>query len=87
MRDGLVVETVDRTGLNAVQTPQAFRVEVLRRAHEGCPEATDDAALVEAIGGVVAAVPGEARNRKITDPSDLALVATWLEGGAALGAT
>lgn len=85
VRDGRVVATVDRTGLNAVQTPQAFRVEVLRRAHEGCPEATDDAALVEAIGGVVAAVPGEARNRKITDPSDLALVGAWLEGGQPWG--
>jgi 2-C-methyl-D-erythritol 4-phosphate cytidylyltransferase len=81
VRGDRVVATVDRTGLNAVQTPQAFRLEVLRRAHEGCPEATDDAALVEAIGGVVVAVPGEARNRKITDPSDLALVGTWLEAG------
>jgi 2-C-methyl-D-erythritol 4-phosphate cytidylyltransferase len=85
VRDGLVVETVDRTELHAVQTPQAFRREVLRRAHEGCPEATDDAALVEAIGGVVVAVPGEARNRKITDPSDLALVGEMLGGGQLRG--
>ncbi|MGD0742964.1 MAG: 2-C-methyl-D-erythritol 4-phosphate cytidylyltransferase [Acidimicrobiales bacterium] len=80
VRDGRVEGTVDRSGLSAVQTPQAFRAVVLRRAHEGCPEATDDAALVEAIGGVVTAVPGEAHNRKITDAADLAVVGAWLGG-------
>ena len=61
-----------------MQTPQAFRAEVLRRAHAGAPEATDDAALVEAIGGSVAVVAGEARNHKLTDAGDLALVGSWL---------
>ncbi len=78
VRDGWVVSTVDRRGLGAVQTPQAFRTAVLRRAHHGEPEATDDAALVEALGGSVAVVEGEARNRKITDADDLALACSWL---------
>jgi 2-C-methyl-D-erythritol 4-phosphate cytidylyltransferase len=55
----------------------------LRRAHEGAPEATDDAALVEAIGGSVAVVPGEVRNRKITNAADLALVGAFLADSAA----
>lgn len=69
-RDG---GTVDRTGLVAVQTPQAFAAAALRAAHRDGPEATDDAALVEAAGGTVTLVEGEPGNRKITDPGDLAL--------------
>lgn len=69
---------VDREGLVAVQTPQAFRAEVLRRAHRGEPEATDDASLVEAIGGKVVVVPGLPANRKITTPDDLVAAAALL---------
>jgi 2-C-methyl-D-erythritol 4-phosphate cytidylyltransferase len=68
-----VVETVTRQGLFAVQTPQAFRAETLRRAHAGEPDATDDAALVEAAGGAVVVVPGDPRNLKVTAPEDLAM--------------
>jgi 2-C-methyl-D-erythritol 4-phosphate cytidylyltransferase len=67
-----VVATLDRATLVAVQTPQAFRAEVLRRAHAAGGDQTDDAALVEALGGTVVVVPGEADNRKITHPEDLA---------------
>lgn len=70
---GRVVDTVAREGLWAVQTPQAFRADRLREAHMGDPEATDDAALVEATGGAVAVVEGDARNRKITDALDLVM--------------
>lgn len=70
---GRVTATIERTGLVAVQTPQAFRADALRRAHQGDPEATDDAALVEAAGGVVAVVDGDVRNIKITTPGDLAV--------------
>ena len=66
-----VVETVDRTDLVAVQTPQGFRAEILRKAHASCADATDDAALVEQAGGGVVVVPGEPGNGKITHPSDL----------------
>jgi len=70
--DVTVAETVDRSDLVAVQTPQAFVVDVLRRAHEHEPEATDDAALVEALGLRVAVVPGDPGNLKLTTPADLA---------------
>lgn len=77
---GAVVETLDRSTLVAVQTPQAFRAEVLRRAHAGEPEATDDAGLVEAIGGRVVVVTGEPRNLKLTTPADLVLAHALLAG-------
>jgi len=68
-----VLATVERDGLVAVQTPQAFRAEVLRRAHAGGAEATDDAALVEALGATVRIVPGDPRNLKVTTTADLAV--------------
>jgi len=75
--EAVVVETLDRSQLVAVQTPQAFRAPVLRAAHAGGADATDDAGLVEAAGGTVVVVPGEATNVKITGPHDL-VVATVL---------
>ncbi|MFM7061370.1 MAG: 2-C-methyl-D-erythritol 4-phosphate cytidylyltransferase [Actinomycetes bacterium] len=77
-----VLETVERQDLVAVQTPQAFRAEVLRRAHEAGGDATDDAGLVERAGGTVVVVPGEARNRKVTDRDDLVVLEAWLAAGA-----
>ena len=68
VEDGRVVATVDRSRLVAVQTPQAFRAAVLRRAHAGDPEATDDAALVEALGGT----GGGGRGRPPQPQADLA---------------
>jgi 2-C-methyl-D-erythritol 4-phosphate cytidylyltransferase len=76
---GRVLETVDRADLVAVQTPQAFRAAALREAHRTDGDASDDAALVEAIGGVVAVVAGEPRNIKVTGPDDLALAAAILD--------
>lgn len=67
----VVVETIDRSTLIAVQTPQAFRAAALRAAHASGDEATDDAALVERAGGKVVVVPGHAANRKITEPGDI----------------
>lgn len=66
-----VISTLDRSELVTVQTPQAFEASALRRAHLAGVEATDDAALVEASGGLVVVVPGERRNRKLTTPDDL----------------
>ncbi len=71
---------VDRTSLRAVQTPQAFRAGILRRAHASGDDATDDATLVEALGGRVALVDGHAANSKITAPSDLIAAAALLAG-------
>jgi 2-C-methyl-D-erythritol 4-phosphate cytidylyltransferase len=68
---GRVVGTVPRDGLVTVQTPQAFAATALRRAHDAGGEATDDAALVEAAGGVVVVVPGDPAAAKITERADL----------------
>ena len=62
---------VDRDELVAVQTPQGFRAAALRDAHATAAEATDDASLVEQLGGTVVLVDGDPSNRKITDPADL----------------
>lgn len=78
-----VVATVPRDDLVAVQTPQAFRAEVLRRAHADAPEATDDAALVESIGGTVRVVAGEAFNLKLTEPGDLRVIEALVAGRGA----
>jgi 2-C-methyl-D-erythritol 4-phosphate cytidylyltransferase len=85
---GLVVETPPRAECWAAQTPQVFRVEILRAAlakaeAEGLL-GTDDAQLVEALGVAVRVVPGDADNLKITGPEDLAQ-AEWLLLGAARG--
>jgi 2-C-methyl-D-erythritol 4-phosphate cytidylyltransferase len=70
--DGGVVRTVDRSALRAVQTPQGFRRDVLERAHaSGVSAATDDAALVEALGVTVTTVAGSAEALKVTTPFDL----------------
>lgn len=69
---GVVTSTPDRSTLVAVQTPQAFRADALRAAHESGSDATDDAALVEASGGRVVVVEGDPLARKITTPDDLA---------------
>jgi 2-C-methyl-D-erythritol 4-phosphate cytidylyltransferase len=66
-----VLSTPERSSLVAVQTPQAFAADQLRAAHAGDAEGTDDASLVEAIGGRVVVVPGEPDNRKITVSDDL----------------
>lgn len=78
----LVRETVDRGDLVRVQTPQAFRAGVLRQAHASDPEATDDAALIEALGGAVVVVPGEEANVKITTQEDLGYLEWRLGSGS-----
>jgi 2-C-methyl-D-erythritol 4-phosphate cytidylyltransferase len=74
-RKGTVAETLDRTNLWAIQTPQAFRLGLLRRLHDSAEEllraATDDAFLVEQEGGRVEIVAGEKTNIKLTSPEDL----------------
>jgi 2-C-methyl-D-erythritol 4-phosphate cytidylyltransferase len=72
---------VDRDGVVAVQTPQAFRAAALRAAHAGGAEATDDASLVEAGGGKVVVVDGSPANLKITDPADLVVAEALLGAG------
>jgi 2-C-methyl-D-erythritol 4-phosphate cytidylyltransferase len=71
---GAVVETLDRAGIRAVQTPQGFVAPVLRRALAGGADASDCAGLVEAAGGRVRLVDGDRRLVKVTTPADLAFV-------------
>jgi 2-C-methyl-D-erythritol 4-phosphate cytidylyltransferase len=78
--DGRLV-TLDRARLLASQTPQAFAGRALRAAHAGGGEATDDAALVEAMGGKVVHVEGEPTNLKITTHVDLVLAEALIAGG------
>ncbi|MGI6132636.1 MAG: 2-C-methyl-D-erythritol 4-phosphate cytidylyltransferase [Bacillota bacterium] len=83
-----VAETLDRSRLRMIQTPQAFKLSVLREAHEhsnGSP-ATDDCALVERLGLPVAVVPGSRRNIKITNPLDLAVAEALLASESRVGA-
>ncbi|MGI9667872.1 MAG: 2-C-methyl-D-erythritol 4-phosphate cytidylyltransferase [Acidimicrobiia bacterium] len=75
-----IIETVDRSVLVAVQTPQVFRTDVLRRAHAAdLRDATDDASLVERLGGTVRTFPGDRENIKVTYPDDLARLSTIVE--------
>jgi 2-C-methyl-D-erythritol 4-phosphate cytidylyltransferase len=71
---------VDRNDVVAVQTPQGFTAEALRRAHADGEEATDDVTVVENDGGTVVVVDGDRRNLKITTPLDLDVAAMFLEG-------
>jgi 2-C-methyl-D-erythritol 4-phosphate cytidylyltransferase len=76
-----VTETLARADLVAVQTPQAFLADVLRRAVSGdVAGATDCSSLVEASGGRVTWVEGDPKLLKVTDADDLALVESWLDG-------
>lgn len=81
---GLVVATLDRDRLAAAQTPQAFRFEALKQAHEAAAadrfRGTDDASLVERAGGRVAVVEGSRDNIKVTYPEDVERARALLEG-------
>ncbi len=81
VEDGVVAGTPPRAGLWCAQTPQVFRRDWIEAAHAAAgATATDDAALVEAIGHPVHVAEGEALNFKITTPEDLALAGRWLAG-------
>jgi 2-C-methyl-D-erythritol 4-phosphate cytidylyltransferase len=76
---GVIETTVPRQGLWCAQTPQVFRREWIAAAHAAAGRAaTDDAALVEALGHRVHLTPGEPLNFKITTPQDLELAEAWL---------
>ena len=82
VRAGVVVETPDRSECWTAQTPQVFRLEVLREALDKARAdafvGTDDAQLVERLGISVAVVEGSQRNIKITLPEDLVAAQSWL---------
>ena len=76
--NGYVRNTLNRASLKAIQTPQGFSRSVLERAHQASEDATDDAALVEALGIAVKVVAGEQCALKITNQSDLASALKFL---------
>ncbi len=74
-----VVNTVDRSSLAAVQTPQGFRSAALRNAHRAVTEdVTDDAQMIELLGGTVVTVEGSPRNLKVTYADDLIMAESLL---------
>jgi 2-C-methyl-D-erythritol 4-phosphate cytidylyltransferase len=76
-----IVATVDRNGLWAAGTPQAFRADLLRQALASGREATDEAALCEELGLAVSIVPVSRLGFKITSPEDLELAESILKRG------
>lgn len=83
VRDNVIRETPARETLWQAQTPQTFRYDVVRRAHDQAEAdgflGTDDSSLVERIGGTVALVMGDYRNIKITTPEDMHLAHSILD--------
>jgi len=84
VKGAMVDTTLDREGLWLIQTPQAFRRDLLCEAHGKARRdgfvGTDDAVLVERLGEPVAVVSGLARNLKITTPHDLQIARLWVGG-------
>ena len=76
-----IVATVDRNGLWAAGTPQAFRADLLRQALASGRETTDEAALCEELGIAVSVVPVSRLGFKITSPEDLELAEAILKRG------
>jgi len=80
--DGRVEATLDRSLLWSVQTPQAFKTDLIKRAFEKAKQdgvyATDDSSLVERLGYPVYIVEGEERNIKITSPEDLIIAEVFV---------
>jgi len=83
--NGTVVSTLDRSVIRAVQTPQAFKFKTIKTAYErACSDqfyATDDAALVERMGGKVKIIEGDENNIKITTREDLKMAEDILARG------
>ena len=80
--DGLVLETLDRSALWSIQTPQVFAYDLILSAHRSIDhtwDATDDAALVERVGHPVALFMGAYENIKITTPDDLLIAEMMLK--------
>jgi 2-C-methyl-D-erythritol 4-phosphate cytidylyltransferase len=82
VRSGRIQKMLPRADLAAIQTPQAFRRDLLLRAHQAASaagtDADDDAALVLALGEPVAAVTGDPRNLKVTRTEDILALRSWL---------
>ena len=82
---GNIVDTVARDAIWLAQTPQVFRYDLIKRAHDQARldgyQGTDDAALVERLGEAVKILRGSRSNIKITNPEDLDIARVLLEAG------
>ena len=77
---GRVIETLDRSILRTIQTPLIFRGELIRNAHNDIDEdVTDDAMMIELLGGIVEIVEGDAKNIKLTNPIDFQIAINLLD--------
>lgn len=76
-----VIRTIPRETLYLAQTPQAFSLDVLKKAHHGRPQSTDDAELVERLGAKVMGIEGEDTNIKITYKKDIELARLLMKEG------
>ena len=78
---GLIVATPQRNTMRLAQTPQGFQVDLIKKAHAAARETvvTDDAAMVEAIGGTVRTIAGDRNNIKITNPEDLEIASIYFK--------
>jgi 2-C-methyl-D-erythritol 4-phosphate cytidylyltransferase len=83
VENGEVIETVERSTLWSVQTPQAFKLELILAAHQHANQesylGTDDASLIERIGKPVSIILGDYTNIKLTTPDDLLLAKAFLD--------
>lgn len=81
--EGRIVQTISRDSLRFAQTPQAFQLPIIQKAHRQSIDngwvATDDASLVELMGQEVHIIEGQRENLKITTPEDLLLAEIFLK--------
>ena len=78
--EGKVIRTLDRSMLRTIQTPQIFRGDLIRNAHHDIDvDVTDDASMVELIGGIVQVVEGDTKNIKLTNPTDFQIANNLLD--------
>lgn len=78
--DGWVTRSLPKAGVVIVQTPHAFRLGTLRRAHAGAPAGVEDSELVERAGGRIRVVPGDWGNVHVTLPEELSLAEAIVRG-------
>lgn len=82
VQGGRVIRTVPRDEIVMAQSPQAFRADALRAAHEREPDAIEDTMLIEAMGGTIVTVPGDPWNLHVVTPHDLVRAARLLDDGS-----
>lgn len=88
VQDGIITGTPDRSNLWQAQTPQAFRLDLILKAHQQADQekflGTDDCSLLERMDGKISIVTGSYRNIKITTPEDLVIASALLTTSGAL---